>query len=312
MIYIIAAAPREGKSYLLTKILREALEEQYKLKKAGKPYKKIFSNFPVICEFGSTLVWKPEYTKEEIIDSIIGIDEAWQYFNSRNYKGFTKDDHAFFALNGQNNNEIYLIAHSPNRMDTVIREMVNIFYFVKKVKIPFTNYPLWFRVESFLDELSISQRYSNPNAVYGVFHLFFRKKIARAYDTHFFKRNPVDQIEYAAWTDETDKWFIPEEYRKRIEENKTNISEAKDKILLKYGEIRKLLEPKARKLWERSKPAREYAEKKLNPYVNKFLEKHATIKKYTDKFNEKSTEEKKSFIKLTIAFFISSWIFGHI
>jgi hypothetical protein len=201
MIYIITGAPRQGKSYWFTREINRLMKKAHQKRKKGKPYRKVFSNFPVITPWGATLKWTPNLSRESIYDSDIFIDEAYRDFNSRNYRNFSDDEHSFFALNGQNGNDIYLIAHSHNRLDTVIREMTNIIYYIKKVSIPFVELPLWFRVESYLDEMAINQRYTNKNAIYGVEHVFFSKKIADTYNTHFF-RQEGDRIDFPSWIDD--------------------------------------------------------------------------------------------------------------
>jgi hypothetical protein len=106
-----------------------------------------------------------------------------------------------FATNGHNNNDFLLIAHSPARLDTVIREMVNTYYYVKKFQIPLMGRPLWFKVEGYVDELSLSQRYTNPNAVYSIERYLFKKRVAHAYDTHFFKKPDTEDIEFISWVE---------------------------------------------------------------------------------------------------------------
>lgn len=216
MIFIISGPPRAGKTYFTTRMINKLLKEAKKKKDSGKPYRRVFSNFPVFTPWGSSLIWKPELVNEEIVDSDIFIDEAYQFYNSRNFKNFTTNDHLFFALNGHNSNNIYLIAHSPSRLDTVIREMVNEFIFVKKVSIPFINLPLWFRVETFLDELAISQRYITKHACYNVEHYLFKKSIANTYNTQFFRKEG-ENLPFSSWSDVPEyegTLLLSEEFRK--------------------------------------------------------------------------------------------------
>ena len=104
----------------------------------------------------SSLVWTPDLAHESIHDALIVIDEAYRDYNSRSFKNFSPDEHTFFATNGHNNVDIVLIAQNPARVDVVIREMCNIYFFVRKVSLPFVSRPLCFRVLGFLDELSMS------------------------------------------------------------------------------------------------------------------------------------------------------------
>lgn len=194
-VTIVFAAPRQGKTYWATSKAVHAL-------KKGK--QKVFTNYPVFYKNKSTLVWESGYETEPITDSLIIIDEAYRYFNSRNYKNFTDEEHFFFATSGQNENDIILIAHSPARLDTVIREIASLFLFVKKITIPLTEYPLWFRTEGYLDEISLSRRAMSKEAFDSVEHHIFRKKIAKAYDTHFFRKIDIPETQFYTWAEKTD------------------------------------------------------------------------------------------------------------
>jgi Zonular occludens toxin (Zot) len=193
MIYIIFAPPRSGKTYYAT---------AWALKELKKGKRKVFSNYPIISpKYGSSYVWKPEYASSDIVDSIIFIDEAYRDFNSRNYKSFTSDEHLFFATNGHNGLDIVLIAHSPQRLDTVIREMATIFYYVSKVAIPFIDRPLWFKIEGYPDELTLSQRFVRQDNSYSIEHCFFKKSVANAYNTHFFRKDNIHPELYSTWVE---------------------------------------------------------------------------------------------------------------
>ncbi|HZK71717.1 MAG TPA: zonular occludens toxin domain-containing protein [Clostridia bacterium] len=192
MIYIFFAPPREGKTYCVT---------AWALKELAKNKRRVFSNYPIVTDKVSTLVWKPDLVDSDIVDSLIIIDEAYRDFNSRNFKNFSSSEHFFFATNGHNNIDIILIAHSPARLDTVIREMASYFFFVKKVHLPFSTRPLWFRVEGFLDEISLSQRFVHKTLSYSVEHYLFKRSVARAYDTHYFRKNIITPTVYSTWAE---------------------------------------------------------------------------------------------------------------
>ncbi|TGC06979.1 zonular occludens toxin domain-containing protein [Methanolobus halotolerans] len=130
----------------------------------GRDRKKhYFTNFPVEHpKKGFTNVWKSELAKQNITDSMIVIDEAYRNYNSRDYKTFQKDEHTFFATNRHLNNDIFLIAHNPARIDVVIREITEEFILMHCHKLPFLRWPLWFSADVFLDELAVAQRYTSP------------------------------------------------------------------------------------------------------------------------------------------------------
>lgn len=138
------------------------------------------------------MVWTPDLVHESIHDALIVIDEAYRDYNSRSFKSFSGDEHTFFATNGHNNLDIVLIAQNPARVDVVIREMTNIYFFVRKLSLPFVSRPLAFRVLGFLDELSMSSR--DPKMAYSSELVWFRKYVAQAYDTHYFRKDSQEHI----------------------------------------------------------------------------------------------------------------------
>lgn len=196
MIYIIWAPPRKGKTYYATHWAVQTLKRIAK-KRGNK--KHVFSNYPIYHKkWGSSLYLDRETLNYDITDSLIIFDEAYRDFNSRTFYKFTKKEHTFFATNGHDNNDIILIAHGINRVDSVIREMVDTYFFVKKFGIPFIDKPLFFNIEGYIDLQDISQRYRR-NTVYSSFWLKFKKDIAEAYDTHFFRKPDNPDIEFVTW-----------------------------------------------------------------------------------------------------------------
>ena len=146
----------------------------------------------------SSYVWKPEYAKAGITDSSIFIDEAYRDYSSRNFKSFDVDTHTFFATNGHDNNDFYLLTQHPNRLDLIIREMANIFYHVKKYTFPWSDNPLLFRIEGFLTQEDFLKR--TDDSVYTREYLTPKQSVKTAYDTHHYrtKRKP---IVFKSWID---------------------------------------------------------------------------------------------------------------
>jgi uncharacterized protein YqkB len=198
MIYIIWAPPRKGKTYFATNIAINALK---KISKKRGSKNKVFSNYPIFHKkYGSTLFWDKDTYQYNITDSLIIIDEAYRDYNARKYHKFSNEEHTFFATNGHSNNDIFLIAHGIHRLDSVIREMVDQFYFVKKYGIPFVEKPLFFIIEGYLDEIDIANRYRR-DAVYSKQWLWFKKSVAECYDTHYFKNQEEEDFIYESWID---------------------------------------------------------------------------------------------------------------
>lgn len=163
----------------------------------------MFTNYPIVdSDMRSSLVWSPDLVHESIHDALIVIDEAYRDYNSRSFKNFSADEHTFFATNGHNNVDVVLIAQNPARVDVVIREMTNIYYFVRKFQLPFMSRPLWFRVLGFLDEESMVSR--NPKMAYSSEFVPFRLSVANAYDTHYFRKD-CDEYQGITWLDKMTK-----------------------------------------------------------------------------------------------------------
>lgn len=199
MIFIIVAPPRSGKTYFATHL---AVKE---LKRVGtrKGYSRIYSNYPILNHKTgkSTYKWEKDYSYENIQDSMIIIDEAYTQYSSRNYKKFTEDDHAFFALNGHNGNDIYIIAQNAARVDVIIREMCNEMYYIKKVTIPFTDRPLFFWVHTYQDLNEMARMTPDPIMAVKRRPMLFRKIVSQAYDTHYFRKAGEETFKPTLWSE---------------------------------------------------------------------------------------------------------------
>lgn len=212
MIYLIWAPPSEGKSYYVTNRAVELLI---------KGRKRIFSNYPIVYQepltpfqfaknvynritkkpliqnkVYSTYKWETEYVYKGITNSVIILDEAYMYYSSRK-KDVDKDVHSFFATNGHDGNDFYLIAQHYNRLDLIIREMASYYVFVSKISNPLSLIgsgaregelmPLLFKIEFYLSEEEFKYRRIHKT-VFKQQRIFFNKRIAHAYDTRFFRK----------------------------------------------------------------------------------------------------------------------------
>ncbi|WP_340819017.1 zonular occludens toxin domain-containing protein [Methanolobus sp. WCC4] len=204
MIYIYWAPPRKGKTFTCTAEALQRMEEVHKKRLKDPDFKgRVFSNYPIEhSKLGFCDVWKPEYVYLPIYDSYIFIDEAYRDFNSRKHKSFTDDEHLFFSTNGHNGNDINLIAQNPARIDLVIREMTDTFFYVKKTEIPLIGRPLWFTIDAYLTEDDFKRRHQDKEAMYNRSRLRFSVKVARAYDTHYFRKECDEEPTFLNWSEE--------------------------------------------------------------------------------------------------------------
>lgn len=194
MIYLIWGPPGAGKTYFAT---REALRQH------GKG-RSVYSNYPVVdARSGwSSYVWKPEYIYETVTDAVIIIDEAYRDYSSREYRKFNADMHTFFATQRHNDLDVFLIAQNPARIDVVIREIVNVFYYVRKwFELPLVRIPLGFTVTGYLTEEDMNSRATDAKAIYSRERIIYSPRVAAAYDTHYFRAgeqtlSPITWSEY--------------------------------------------------------------------------------------------------------------------
>lgn len=234
MIYIIFAPPREGKTYFATMKVLNALRKNKRPVFTNYPvvyivplslHKWLINKFiklnnlvlwfmpsklsklfrlikrkPFENALRSSYVWEERFIYEGLRNALIVIDEAYRSFSSRSWKDFDVDTHTFFATNGHDGNDIYLIAQHMNRLDGIIREMVNTFYYVVKWCIPFTDRPLMFHVRGYLSEDDFISRKRNEGAVYARYFIFPSRKVKKGYDTHYFKHEEP-ATDFISWLD---------------------------------------------------------------------------------------------------------------
>ena len=196
MIYFAWGKPGAGKSFFVTWL---ALREMRK--KKGKT---VLSNYPITDHTtGQTsFIWNSAYVYEDVCNCLIILDEGYREASSRNFGAFTVDEHTFYGTNRHNDNDIWFMCHNPARIDVIIREMVDVFYYVSKLSI--LGRPLWFRISGFLDEADFALRYNSPELIYSFQRLTFKKSVRRAYDTHYFGRQSDNPPDYKLWSDSSD------------------------------------------------------------------------------------------------------------
>lgn len=221
MIYIVWAPPKKGKTYFVTMKAVKALL------KGGR---KVISNYPIVFnrpltlgqkahnlfiglgkglrlkwfndkkkiegELLSSLVWEDKFITGGIQDSMIILDEAYRVVGSRDFKQFLKATHTFFATNGHDDNDFWVIAQHPARIDIIIREMVNIFYYVKK--IGFGEKALLFIVNGYLSEEDFVKRRNEKSSVYSREFILPNNLIKSAYNFKYF-RNKEPIVKFESW-----------------------------------------------------------------------------------------------------------------
>jgi hypothetical protein len=158
-------------------------------KKLNKKVLRFVKRQPLEDKIYSTYIWEDKYIYTGLSNSVIILDEAYRDFSSKESPKFSKDKHTFFATNRHNELDIYVIAQHPARIEVIIREMTNIFYFVTKWRNPITQKPLWFDVAGYLSEEDFKLRRLKTDMRFSLNHYWFRDTVANAYDTHYFRKD---------------------------------------------------------------------------------------------------------------------------
>jgi len=168
MINIFVGRPGTGKTYTLVK---EAL-------RAVRQGRDVYSNFHL--DFSSI---NPELNKRlhfwDSIDQLVRIkqglilvDECQIYFNSRDWKNLPARVQYKFQQHRKQGLDIYGAVQNIKRIDTVIRELVNWVFEVRRVGIIFVQ------TRYIIDDIDKARRQGYGTKIY-----FLRKKIACCYDT---------------------------------------------------------------------------------------------------------------------------------
>lgn len=190
-ITIFYSPPRSGKTYLAVKTMLQSIKDG----------RKVITNIPNSI--------KGVYRFDELLlsgapcyDSDIIIDEAYQYFSSRNFKNFGLSQHEFFSLCGHYGNRIVLIAQHPARLDKIIRENCTSFIMARCYRFP-SGLPFIFRYLEFDFDPSLMGSLSDIRRVrpIGSSWVLFRRSVSKLYDTHCLR--PSDEpLELKLWVEE--------------------------------------------------------------------------------------------------------------
>ncbi len=173
MINIFVGRVGTGKTYSLVRLA---------LHKIMKEKQDVYSNFYI--DFSPYEKVKNEYNKylhywERVNDfvkikrGIILIDEAQIYFNSRNWSALPPRVQYKFQQHRKHGLDIYGAVQNVKRVDTIIRELVNRVYQIKKVG------RLFIVNQYDIEDIDRAKRKSIWTSAY-----FLNKKLADCYDTY--------------------------------------------------------------------------------------------------------------------------------
>lgn len=218
VVFIVSAPLRRGKTMTTTEWVLKRMEE-YHEKQLNDPefVGRVITNYPVQHpKYGYTDVARV-YTKTKVEnpllgftndktksichipvnDSLIVFDEAHRLFDSRKWQDFDDRVRDFFVWAGQNGNDVILITPHPNRIETIVRELTETFYYVRKIAVPLIDYPLMFIVEGY----EIEEDFRNSQMAISKEYIRFKKSVAKCYNTHFFREEVCSMPDYDNWAD---------------------------------------------------------------------------------------------------------------
>lgn len=232
MIYVYIGAPGQGKTFSAT---HRALSE---LKKG----RTVFSNFPIedTKRHLVTKIWKKEYAStKHIKDSLIIIDEAYKDWNSKDWKDITPEEHSFFAECRHWGNDIILIAQSSARVATIAKEIANI-VIVKKYTILYW-WIIGFKLEYYETVDDISRRHISKDPLYYRHDfIWFNKRTAKAYDTHYNSRQNDEIFKGEPWNPDISKESIKTNLKDIIPSIQQKLSNEYEKVIATYFNINDL------------------------------------------------------------------------
>lgn len=128
MVSMYFGIPGCGKSTLATKIIKKNLSAQ--------KYKHIYVNFPVtgMKTDKIKLISNDDFGKYDLSDSLIVIDEATIFADSRAYKTFNKEKVEFLLLHRHYHCDILLFSQGYNAVDKKLRDLTVKLYYIQKCR----------------------------------------------------------------------------------------------------------------------------------------------------------------------------------
>lgn len=194
-LYCITAPPSNGKSFFATYLSIQFMREG----------RRVFSNYPIIFDNGreryvSKVLTKDMILKENLNGSVIIIDEAHNWFWSRDFKKFSEEYKNWFSTLAQHQISLYYIVQHEDRVDTIINDCANLFATVAKTDIPFLDMPIYFEVTWWNTELEMQMSKTRSDVEpYHFERVWFDKDVAFAFDTCWFGKDKRPEYEGMDW-----------------------------------------------------------------------------------------------------------------
>lgn len=212
--------PGGGKTYALVWRAKQALKE-------GRP---VFSNVYIKGTYKFTLDDLITYRFPE--GSVVLVDEAGRWFNSRAWKELPEEAFDLFTMHRHMRMDLYIAVQSFARIDKALREVVELTYWSKNH--PFLPYH---KYEGFYD----LEKVGSMRKDYDVTHIIWKNnKLRSLYNTHSMKtqfvyKELVPMVEWLTVSRRKKKlyqvWMQKYRIKKKIKDREKAIQRALDKKL---------------------------------------------------------------------------------
>jgi Zonular occludens toxin (Zot) len=166
MIEGVVGFPGAGKTYYAL----------WRAKQEMKKGRKVYANFGIE---GAERV-TPETMFEIEPGSFVVLDEAQNWFGSRNWKLFGDKYMEFFSQTRKKSYTLLWISQDVTTVDKIIRDRTHIIMTTESFYKGLFGHPLYFRVKSYYGAKNINKE----KFWAGTRWIFFNKKLANSYDTN--------------------------------------------------------------------------------------------------------------------------------
>ena len=166
MIEGVVGFPGAGKTYY-------ALHRAKKEMKKGRP---VYSNFSIDGAMKIT----PESIFDVEAGAFVVIDEAQNWFGSRNWHQFGNSYMEFFSQTRKKQYTLLWISQDVSSVDKTIRDRTHIIYEMQAYLAGMFGHPLFFVCKSYYGAKNIGKEKYQA----GTSFIWFNKETADSYDTH--------------------------------------------------------------------------------------------------------------------------------
>jgi hypothetical protein len=173
MIEGVVGFPGAGKTYYALNRARKEMTKKTKEWPNGRP---VYSNF--------SIQGAKKITPETIFDiepgAFVVIDEAQNWFGSRNWQQFGNAYMEFFSQTRKKQYTLLWISQDVSSVDKTIRDRTHLIYEMKSYLSGIFGNPLFFTATCYYGAKNIGKEKYNA----GISWIRFKKEIAESYDTH--------------------------------------------------------------------------------------------------------------------------------